>query len=104
MTIHYQMSAEDWPSSFGFVDDLAVAVHYQMFAKDWPFSFRFIEKHDPLQSVFLPISVFCAPAQRHWYFAMWKEGDLLVIPVQSVPSAASAQVVLVIVVFLATPE
>ena len=89
-----------------------------MSAKDGPVSLGSIEEPDPLQSIFLPVFVFCAPAQPHCYFTVGKEADLLVVPVysapsvasaqmvpvQSVPSAAFAQMVPVIVVFLTAPE
>ena len=64
-----------------------------MSAKDGPVSFGSIEEPDPLQSVFLPVFVFCAPGELHCYFAVGEEADLLVVPVQSVPSAAFAQIV-----------
>ena len=81
VAVHYQMSAEDWQFFYESVGNLAVAVHYQMSAEDGPVSLGSVEEPDPLQSVFLPVVVFCAPAQPHCYFAVGKEADLLVVPV-----------------------
>ena len=60
--VHYQMSAEDWQFLYESVENLVVAVHYQMSAKDGLVSLGSVEEPDPVQSVFLPVFVFYAPA------------------------------------------
>ena len=66
-----------------------------MSTEDGPVSFRSVEEPNPPQSVFLPVFVFYAPAKPPCYFAVGKEANLLVVPMQSAPSVDFAQMVLV---------